>query len=161
VTEPVENPLLAALFPPFFVGPGPDAYPSTASAFKAMPWATAPVAFQRADASWHRMPVTQPPVVARNTQTVAGDFERRGVLEDTVGLRMGMLYDLVVPFVDAGGSFCLRWHDGLNGEGDLALTLWESMGCTSDFEEHLGELFGSEGWKEVEINFGQSREIGL
>jgi hypothetical protein len=107
------------------------------------------------------MPVTQPPVVARNTQTVAGDFERRGVLEDTVGLRMGMLYDLVVPFVDAGGSFCLRWHDGLNGEGDLALTLWESMGCTSDFEEHLGELFGSEGWKEVEIIFGQSREIAL
>ncbi|KAJ7855633.1 hypothetical protein B0H14DRAFT_3448940 [Mycena olivaceomarginata] len=147
VTEPVENPLLAALFPPFFVGPGPDAYPSTASAFKAMPWATAPVAFQRADASWHRMP----------PETLNGG----GVLEDTVGLRMGMLYDLVVPFVDAGGSFCLRWHDGLNGEGDLALTLWESMGCTSDFEEHLGELFGSEGWKEVEIIFGQSREIGL
>ncbi|KAJ7336948.1 hypothetical protein DFH08DRAFT_705818, partial [Mycena albidolilacea] len=62
-TEPVNNSLLAELFPPFFGGLGADetlrwVY---SAAFKAMPWATAPAAFQRADASWRRMIVTQPP----------------------------------------------------------------------------------------------------
>ncbi|KAJ7804114.1 hypothetical protein B0H14DRAFT_3486605 [Mycena olivaceomarginata] len=79
------------------------------AAFKAMPRATAPAAFQRADASWRRMLVIQPPtqtlLVTQRSQGQAGTSERRGLLEDLYELRMGVLYDLVVPFVDSGASF--------------------------------------------------------
>jgi hypothetical protein len=52
---------------------------------------------------------------------------------------MGVLYDLVVPFVDSGASFGLRWRNGL----DVAIS--QSFGCIPDRERHLGELFDSDG----------------
>jgi hypothetical protein len=160
VTEPVENPLLAELFPPFFDGLGADEAPQWAypSAFKAMPWASAPAAFQRADASWRRMLVTQPLtqtlVVTQKSRGQGGTSERQGVLDDLSGLRMGVLYDLVVPFVDDGASFWLRWHNGLH------LTLSQFFGCMANFEPCLGELFGSDGWKQVEIDFREWVYLG-
>lgn len=76
------------------------------------------------------------------------------MLDDLSGLRMGVLYDLVVPFVDDGASFWLRWHNGLH------LTLSQFFGCMPNFEPCLGELFGSDGWKQVEIDFREWVYLG-
>ncbi|KAJ7337011.1 hypothetical protein DFH08DRAFT_675205, partial [Mycena albidolilacea] len=92
-TEPINNPLLEELFPSFFEGRGSDETPR----WEAMPWATASAAFQRADTSWRRMLVTQPPtqtLVVTQKSEGQGTSERQGVLEDLSGLRMGVLYDL-------------------------------------------------------------------
>lgn len=133
--------MLAALFPPFFVGPGPDALRPPSR--RAVGHSTGCLPTGESELAPHAGDPAPNANHGRRTQysNCSRRLERRGVLEDPVWLRMDVLFDLVVPFVDAGGSFCLRWHDGLNGEGDLALTLWESMGCTSDFEENLGGLW--------------------
>jgi hypothetical protein len=112
-TQPVENPLLVELFPPFFLLPSGDwpppwSWPGNASRFKEMSWVTAPDAFKREDVSWRRMLVTQPPtrtmVVTHMTHSMIGDFEQRAVLKD-LSLRMGVLYDIAMPFVDGGAAW--------------------------------------------------------
>ncbi|KAJ7609186.1 hypothetical protein DFH06DRAFT_898006, partial [Mycena polygramma] len=64
-SHPIQNPLLAELFPPFFMPIAAAVnywqWPDT-KAIRAMPWAKAPDAFRRAEASWRRMLVRQPPV---------------------------------------------------------------------------------------------------
>jgi hypothetical protein len=116
-SQPVQNPLLVELFQPFFA---PNAaktfswsWPGTATSILAMPWAQAPEAFKRADASWRRMLVTQPPVqtmvIVQTSHGMGGSSERRAVLRD-LSLRMGMLYDLAVPFLHYGEwSFRIKW----------------------------------------------------
>ncbi|KAJ7460084.1 hypothetical protein B0H11DRAFT_1622585, partial [Mycena galericulata] len=63
-SEPVQNPILVEMFPPFF---GPEtrsrwSWPGTSDTIMAMPWSKAPDAFSRKEASWRRMLVCQPPV---------------------------------------------------------------------------------------------------
>ncbi|KAJ6533388.1 hypothetical protein DFH09DRAFT_820291, partial [Mycena vulgaris] len=97
-SHPVKNPLLVELFQPFFASNAAKKYPwpGSAASILAMPWAQAPEAFKRADASWRRMLVTQPPaqtmVVIQNSHGMGGMSERRAVLRDHP-LRMSMLYD--------------------------------------------------------------------
>ncbi|KAJ7899789.1 hypothetical protein B0H13DRAFT_2196040, partial [Mycena leptocephala] len=97
-SHPIKNPLLVELFQPFFAPSTARQYPwpGTATSILAMPWAQAPEAFKRADASWRRMLVTQPPaqtmVVIQESHGMRGMSERRAVLRD-ISLRMGMLYD--------------------------------------------------------------------
>ncbi|KAJ7758761.1 hypothetical protein B0H14DRAFT_402547 [Mycena olivaceomarginata] len=161
-TQPVENPLLVELFPPFFLLPSGDwppwSWPGNASRFKEMSWVTAPDAFKREDASWRRMLVTQPPtrtmVVTHMTHSRIGDFEQRAVLKD-LSLRMGVLYDIAMPFVDGGASFSLRRHHDLDRGNDLSLAVWESVSCLGKPEPLLGELFASEGFESVELKFGE------
>ncbi|KAJ7899782.1 hypothetical protein B0H13DRAFT_2196034, partial [Mycena leptocephala] len=97
-SHPIKNPLLVELFQPFFA---PNAarefpWPGSATAILAMPWAQALEAFKRADASWRRMLVTQPPaqtmVIIQNSHGMGGMSQRKAVLRD-LSLRMGMLYD--------------------------------------------------------------------
>ncbi|KAJ7490550.1 hypothetical protein FB451DRAFT_1079334, partial [Mycena latifolia] len=98
-SEPVQNPLLAELFSPFFTPEGPNrwSWPGDADSIMAMPWYKAPDAFKREDASWRRMLVTQPPaqtiIVTERRHARGGDSERRAVLNG-LSLRMGTLYDI-------------------------------------------------------------------
>ncbi|KAJ7747137.1 hypothetical protein DFH07DRAFT_831247 [Mycena maculata] len=163
-SEPVQNPLLVELFPPFFAPEGQNrwAWPGQASAIMSMPWSKAPDAFRRADASWRRMLVTQPPtqtiVIREINHARMGDFERQAVLRD-LSLRMGALYDLSVPFIDrVASSFCIRWHPGLELEGDLTLVVMATQQCNPRSGRILDERFHSQpGIEEsLEIKFGQS-----
>ncbi|KAJ7137475.1 hypothetical protein C8R43DRAFT_1020318, partial [Mycena crocata] len=120
VSPTVHNPLLVQLFPPFFAPCASDnrrvPWPGNASSIKTMPWANAPDAFKRPEASWRRMLVTQPP-----PQTLAvtewgsgqiGDAERRGVVPGGSPLCMGFLYDLAVPLIDhMASAFRVHWHN--------------------------------------------------
>ncbi|KAJ6584376.1 hypothetical protein B0H19DRAFT_1104870 [Mycena capillaripes] len=169
-SRPTQNPLLVEFFPPFFI---PDLehwerwYWPDANAIKAMPWAKAPEAFRRREASWRRMLVVQPPArmmrVMERCHSRRGDSKRRGVLRvDDLegGLRMGVLYDLVVPLVDREeSSFCTRWHCDADidkgEEGDLTLTVGFTAMCIQgrpgEFRDD--EQFYCEGAEAVEIEF--------
>ncbi|KAF7330910.1 putative MFS transporter [Mycena venus] len=162
-TEPVRNPLLAEMFPPFFTleGQNPDRWPGTASALMSMPWAKASDAFRRKDASWRRMLVVQPTVrVLRITETsrgLRGIFERRAVLKlkDQFNLNMGLLYDLAVPLISRVPSvFCIHWHNGLACQGkDLTLAIIYAV----DYRprpQTFDERFHSDARKEVQVKFG-------
>jgi len=169
-SESRDNPLLAELFPPFFSVGGYSG--ADASGIMSMPWSRAPDAFKRADASWRRMLVTQPPTQTMAiTETIvtpnyAGPPDestpRRAVLND-LSLRMGFLYDIAAPFTNhVASAFCIRWH---TGEAECDLTL--AVGAVADpgvisystdgrdlwLHEGLDQRFYSEGWKEVDINF--------
>ncbi|KAJ6584380.1 hypothetical protein B0H19DRAFT_1104882 [Mycena capillaripes] len=183
-SETTQNPLLVELFPPFFIpelmardserweeGDWPDA-----NAIKAMPWSRAPDAFRRREASWRRMLVAQPPArtmgVIERCHDRGGDSERRGVLrvatelDSEGGLRMGVLYDIVLPLINrTDSSFCIRWHSdtGLDEsqeqeeeKGGLTLTAIFTAACIrgrpGPFRD---QLFYSEGAKSVEIEFGK------
>ncbi|KAF8181147.1 hypothetical protein K438DRAFT_1415641, partial [Mycena galopus ATCC 62051] len=62
-SEPIQNPLLAQIFPPFFIhgGQSRSSWPGHASSIMSMSWSKAPDAFKRKEASWRRMLVMQPP----------------------------------------------------------------------------------------------------
>ncbi|KAJ7187301.1 hypothetical protein C8R46DRAFT_868384, partial [Mycena filopes] len=81
-SAPVRNPLLMEIFPPFFAAPNPGQYygPATADSISSMPWARAPEAFGRVDASWRRMLVVQPPAQTLLVTEVChgrhGNFQR-------------------------------------------------------------------------------------
>ncbi|KAJ6482720.1 hypothetical protein C8R45DRAFT_799460, partial [Mycena sanguinolenta] len=97
-----ENPLLVEFFPPFFVPEARDRWSRpNYKAIESMPWSKAPDAFRRPEASWRRMLVTQPPAknlpITLRCHANRRDSLRRGVLDDPC-LRMGVLYDLVLPF---------------------------------------------------------------
>ncbi|KAJ7108396.1 hypothetical protein C8R43DRAFT_1044225 [Mycena crocata] len=128
--SPVQNPLLVELFPAFFAPYQKErwhsstCWPSNASSISRMPWATAPDAFRRADASWRRMLVTQPPpqtlLVTETRRTVPlGISERYATLDGP--LRMGVVYDVALPLIDrVVSSFYIRWHridDAAAGRG--------------------------------------------
>ncbi|KAK7048457.1 putative MFS transporter [Favolaschia claudopus] len=147
----IQNPLLAQLFPLFFSHG--TKYHGTDSIMD-MPWAQAPDAFRRRDASWRRMLVAQPTLralgVHYSTSGMIGMSERQGVIND-LSLSMGTLYDLAVQLVDDDStSFRVLW------EADR-LTLAVSAGgsCTDEFEKNLGEQFRSEGETLVDVPFGE------
>ncbi|KAF7345302.1 putative MFS transporter [Mycena sanguinolenta] len=172
-TELVQNPLLVELFAPFFSPPGddPDAWswPGSVAAFEAMPWATRSAAFCRADASWRRMLVTQPPtqtlVVTQKHHTMSGNYVRRAVLRD-LSLRMGVLYDLSMPFIDEGATFRIHWEGQIknygsnNGEGDATIEVWKSVSCMPQTGRFLDERFDSKGRIKVKVNFGENVYVG-
>ncbi|KAJ7241507.1 hypothetical protein B0H12DRAFT_1133592 [Mycena haematopus] len=91
-----------------------------------MPWSKAPSAFNRPEASWRRMLVAQPPpqkMLVTETCHGSGSFVRRAVYDDEP-LRMGSLYDIVLPLVDrVVSSFCVRWHHDDNPKSDIDITL--------------------------------------
>ncbi|KAJ7606939.1 hypothetical protein DFH06DRAFT_1382193 [Mycena polygramma] len=123
-SHPIQNPLLVELFPPFFT-PIPQGvkhwlWPST-KALRAMPWAKAPHAFRRAEASWRRMLVRQPPVqtMQLTDRCHARATNERWALMTNLELRMGMLYDMTVPFIDhESGWFCIDWNAHTDSDGD-------------------------------------------
>ncbi|KAJ7123579.1 hypothetical protein C8R44DRAFT_784034 [Mycena epipterygia] len=158
-SERTQNSLLVELFPPFFAPPTANrwSWPGKASSIMAMPWAKAPDAFKRADASWRRMLVQQPPA---QTMTVTetchgqwGDSVRREVLNDQ-SLRMGALYDLAVPLIDrVASSFCIHWHTDSNPAGDLTLAVIYTSQCTGP-RRILDRQFYSDASR-PEIDFGE------
>ncbi|KAJ6505378.1 hypothetical protein C8R45DRAFT_1209147 [Mycena sanguinolenta] len=168
-SELVQNPLLAELFSPFFPtesdGQSQTCSPKTISA---LPWAKAPDAFNRADASWRRMPVTQPPVqtmvITETCSSYRGDSQREAVLEDMEPLRMGVLYDLAVTLIDREScSFRVHWHDNdvLGSQGDLTLAVASSVGCCRILEDWwVDPQFHSEARKVPEVKFGEWKHLG-
>ncbi|KAJ7125390.1 hypothetical protein C8R44DRAFT_782988 [Mycena epipterygia] len=164
-SEPVQNPLLVEMFPPFFA-PEPEAqrrfwWPGQASSIKRMPWSKAPDAFRRKEASWRRMLVTQPPpqtmIVTVTCHGQGGDSVRRAELND-LSLRMGVLYDLAVPYIDrVASSFRIRWHHGLDLEDDLTLDTIYTQQCSSGGRRGtLDKQFYSDGSKPIKVNFGNA-----
>ncbi|KAJ6574456.1 hypothetical protein B0H19DRAFT_603891 [Mycena capillaripes] len=163
----VRNPLLRKLFPPFFARPPPAnsqrsnsrAWPGNAEAITTMPWSKAPDTFDRTEASWRRMLVTQPPVQAVHiTQTINSFMcisERHGVLKESP-LRMGLLYDLALSFLDDDDTaFRFSWRNNQE-EGDITLEVVATEGCLSPIEKWtLDERFCSKGAKPVEITWGK------
>ncbi|KAJ6517266.1 hypothetical protein C8R47DRAFT_1086825 [Mycena vitilis] len=162
--EPVQNPLLVEIFPPFFL---PDldtqsrwSWPDVESII-ALPWASAPAAFRRRDASWRRMLVRQPPVrhlpVMEIRHGRTGDFKRRAQMVD-VELRMGTLYDLVLPFIDrATSSFRIRWNCA--ADADIALDVIFTTQCCCGLPPPLDKQFYAEGTYEgsnrIQLHFGE------
>ncbi|KAJ6585710.1 hypothetical protein B0H19DRAFT_1110560 [Mycena capillaripes] len=124
-SAPVKNPLLEEVFAPFFrrdsdLNPQNRFTWSDAKAIKAMPWSKAPDAFRRREASWRRMLVQQPPaqtmLVTEKCEGQLGDEERRAVLRD-LELRMGLLYNITLPFIDrVASSFRIHWHDNIDNQ---------------------------------------------
>ncbi|KAJ7224033.1 hypothetical protein B0H12DRAFT_1328841 [Mycena haematopus] len=137
----VQNPLLVELFPPLFVSkaeaPLRWVWPNSKS-IESMPWAKAPDAFRRPEASWRRMLVTQPPaprlVVTERCHGEDGYSVRRAVLNDPC-LRMGVLHDLVLPLIDRIASrFFIRWHQDIDDDsedcrGEIALAIAFTQQC--------------------------------
>ncbi|KAJ7125349.1 hypothetical protein C8R44DRAFT_782908 [Mycena epipterygia] len=164
-SEPVQNPLLAEMFPPFFA-PGTEnrfLWPGKASSIMSMPWSKAPHAFRRKEASWRRMLVTQPPpqtvIVTVTRHGRGGDSVQRAELND-LSLRMGVLYDLAVPYIDrVASSFRIRWHHGLDLEGDLTLDTIYTQQCRRGLPGKLDKQFYSDESKAIEVNFGDAVSI--
>ncbi|KAK7048468.1 putative MFS transporter [Favolaschia claudopus] len=163
VSQRIQNPLLVKLFPPFFVCNTGSHPISTLDAIMAMPWSKAPDAFRRADASWRRMLVTQPPthslVVRQKFSSIEHISRRQGVVND-LSLSMGLLYDLTIPFLDDESSFRVLWHGESphDSAADDSLTLslftaarWEYDGP----ERTLDTTFFSAAASPIFIPFGE------
>ncbi|KAJ6505376.1 hypothetical protein C8R45DRAFT_894667 [Mycena sanguinolenta] len=166
-SEPVQNPLLAELFPPFFPteseGQSQRCTPETISA---LPWAKAPDAFKRAEASWRRMLVTQPPAqtmaITETRSTRGGRSQRHAVFKDPA-LSMGVLYDLAVKFIDRqSSSFRVHWHhkDEIGSQSDLTLSVSYSRGCIIILQDRwVDEQFHSEAREVVKVDFGEWKPV--
>ncbi|KAJ6537697.1 hypothetical protein B0H19DRAFT_1180680 [Mycena capillaripes] len=162
-SEPICNPLLVEMFPPFFAQPGENRWlwPGKASSIMAMPWSKAPGAFKRKEASWRRMLVAQPPVqkmiITETRHNRGGDSERRAVVND-LSLRMGRLYDLALPFIDrVASSFCIQWREDASREGDLTLAVIYTKQCSLHFRRMIDEEFYSDGHLDRFREFGGKR----
>ncbi|KAJ7093292.1 hypothetical protein B0H15DRAFT_831926 [Mycena belliarum] len=126
---PVRNPLLAELFPPFFVPRPPTRFDwPAARALTALPAASAPAAFARPDASWRRMLVAQPPPRAVYVVQKCQRDERysevamRVALLRGLELRMGALYDLAARLANRDESwFCVTWNEEGGRKYDVML----------------------------------------
>ncbi|KAJ7648804.1 hypothetical protein DFH06DRAFT_1095597 [Mycena polygramma] len=165
--DTIQNPILAEFFQPFFA-PAMDGdrprWPNTVAEIRAMPWSKAPDAFRRRDASWRRMLVRQPPaqtILVRQCSHGATSDERRAVLAD-LELRMGMLYDLTLRFINRDNtSFCIRWNtggDNDNTEGnDVMFVVSSPVTCVIQQWQGLGKEFKSVGAKAVVVSFGRWR----
>ncbi|KAJ7032605.1 hypothetical protein C8F04DRAFT_1100134 [Mycena alexandri] len=158
-TSPLmRNPLLMAMFPPFFASEGPDGdSPGGPPSIMKMPWANAPDAFRRANASWRRMLVVQPPaptlIVTNSYHTPGGTFERRARIDFDDGLRMGVLYDLLLPRVHRLGTwFCMRWPGlgDVETEGELTLATMDMVRATPH-KSPIDKRFYSKGRQAVDI----------
>ncbi|KAJ7256140.1 hypothetical protein B0H12DRAFT_517679 [Mycena haematopus] len=161
----VENPLLVDLFPPFFASSGPHrwSWPNSKS-LESMPWARAPDAFKRPEASWRRMLVTQPPaprlVVTERCYGQGGIATRRAVLDDPC-LRMGVLYDLVLPFIDRVASwFCIRWHQDYDYDGadpgcrdEIVLAIAFTQQCSPSLRTVIDGRFYSDAAEALGLKF--------
>ncbi|KAJ7445064.1 hypothetical protein FB451DRAFT_1293260 [Mycena latifolia] len=162
-SERVQNPLLVEMFGPFFapggLNPGSRG-PGNAKSIMAMPWSKAPAAFKRADASWRRMLVMQPPaqtmVVTESSHGWGGVSQRRAVLND-LSLRMGTLYDIAVPLIDrVVSSFCIHWHSDTETEGDLTLAVGYVVQCSMGIRRMLDNRSYTDGSRPfVQIEFGE------
>ncbi|KAF7377265.1 F-box domain protein [Mycena sanguinolenta] len=162
-SDQAENPLLVEMFPPFFAPGGPNrwSWPNS-KAIESMPWSKSPDAFKRPDASWRRMLVTQPParrlVITERCHARGGDFVHRAVLNDPC-LRMGVLYDLVLPFVDRpSSSFCIRWRGDGGGEDvreEIALSIIYTRQCSGRLDKYIHERFYSDAAETVGVEFGE------
>ncbi|KAJ7636302.1 hypothetical protein FB45DRAFT_906342 [Roridomyces roridus] len=160
----VQNPLLAELFPPFFAPERQDTrfhHSWMAHTIKAMPWSKAPWAFNRANASWRRMLVTQPParkiIVVQTHSYMRGKSVSRATLEDGP-VRMGRMYDLAVPWVASIASwFCVLWPGmrGAEAEADITFLRGSVQQCAGGGKRQLDQIFFSEGRKEVQLVFSQ------
>ncbi|KAJ7460069.1 hypothetical protein B0H11DRAFT_2047548 [Mycena galericulata] len=159
-SEPVQNPLLAEMFPPFF---GPEgrtrwSWPGRSSTIMAMPWSKAPDEFRRKEASWRQMLVCQPPVqtmvIKETCHGRAGNFTRRAELND-LSLRMGHLYDLAVPFIDRiASTFCIHWQECIALNNVLTLSvLYTTHGVMGGRRGQLDKRFYSDKFETVEIQF--------
>ncbi|KAJ7227786.1 hypothetical protein C8J57DRAFT_1584968 [Mycena rebaudengoi] len=159
LSRPVENPLLTALFPPFFPA---DQQVRKASAIAAMPWANAPAAFKRPEASWRRMHPSQPPaqtmVIVWTIQgrPMMGTEQRCAVLNWDAPLRMGFLYDVTVARICSGETgFRINWHNNSKDadKGDVRLEVFSRVTCIIMPALRLDEKFHSDGAEPVEIKF--------
>ncbi|KAJ7336858.1 hypothetical protein DFH08DRAFT_813170 [Mycena albidolilacea] len=114
LSECIQNPLLVELFPHFFATEQPSCWSwPDAEAIQSMPWSKAPKAFKRPKASWRRMLFVQPlapmMVVSERCHLRGGNFDHRAVLDDPC-LHMGVLYNLVLPFIDRVASgLSIHW----------------------------------------------------
>jgi len=121
------NTLLEQCFPYFFIRSLvlERSYPfiTERASLKALPANSNPErtrAFMRAEASWRCMLVSNPPVTTLTVATVTDTMMlgQRCIVGDlrfqppADGLRMGVLYDIVLDFVaqHQTSSFCLKWH---------------------------------------------------
>ncbi|KAJ7270544.1 hypothetical protein C8J57DRAFT_1065852 [Mycena rebaudengoi] len=163
ISEPVQNPLLVEMFPPFFAPEGPDrwSWPGEADTIMSMPWSKAPEAFKRREANWRRMLISQPPmrtmVITETSHGRRCNFKRQGGLQD-LSLRMGVLHDLAIPFIDRiASSFCVRWHSEIDREVDLTLAVIFTSQCVRR-PSTLGPEFYSDGAKCVDVAFGEWEE---
>ncbi|KAF8164468.1 hypothetical protein K438DRAFT_1857806 [Mycena galopus ATCC 62051] len=145
-------------FPPFFAVSPPNQnrwlWPGKPEAIKAMPWSRAPEAFKRANASWRRMLVTQPPartmVIISTSHGRRGDSVRRGVLNDPA-LRMGDLYDVGLMYMNGVASSArILWHHDVHSEDDLVLDTMSTVQCVVG-PPPLGQEFYSEGARFLEL----------
>ncbi|KAJ7213354.1 hypothetical protein C8J57DRAFT_1602071 [Mycena rebaudengoi] len=159
LSQPIQNPLLVDLFPPFFLA---DQQVRKASAIAAMPWANAPAAFKRPEASWRRMLTSQPPaqtiVIVWTIQgrPMIGTEQRRAVLNWNALLRMGCLYDVTVARICGGETgFRINWHNNTKDadKGDVTLEVFSRVTCVIMPALRLDEKFHSDGAEPVEIKF--------
>ncbi|KAK7044358.1 putative f-box domain protein [Favolaschia claudopus] len=172
-SDPAQNPLLAELFSPFLArlerqNPSVYHWPGRTASIKAMPWANNPDAFRRVGASWRRMLVTQPSVrtltVKYVTSGSAGSSSLWARMSD-LSLRMGYLYDLVLPLTQDGVWFWVDWHDagpGREYNSEITLHLWKPISWVVDDDEHVqrDRTFESEEMQIVEIPFSPKCSSG-
>ncbi|KAF7364624.1 F-box domain protein [Mycena venus] len=158
----IHNPLLAEVFRPFFAPEAPSrwSWPDAKKITKkSTPWAKAPEAFRRPEASWRRMLVTQPPVqkmtVIETCHSRGGDSERRAMLKD-LSLCMGTLYDLVLSLIDrVVCSFCIRWHQEAGSDTGITLAVIWTQQCSMGTLRVVKSRFYSEAGNYEGIEFGE------
>ncbi|KAJ6506831.1 hypothetical protein C8R45DRAFT_512263 [Mycena sanguinolenta] len=165
-SEHIQNPLLAEAFPRFFAA---RLMPCCARTLidQEMPWGKASDAFKRAEASWRRMLLTQPPVLAMEMKQTHSLRVRHAILRYPEGLRMGVLYDLGIQFVHrTAASFNIRWrrNGDITAECDLTFAViefvpssWRVRGARWPVEDQ----FHSEAEKKVDVDFGEWETLGV
>ncbi|KAJ7609410.1 hypothetical protein FB45DRAFT_1038857 [Roridomyces roridus] len=149
--EPMQNPILVEMFAPFFTEAAGhrSRWPGTPEAIMDMPWARAPDAFRRKDASWRRMLLTQPPArtmaVIETCHRRGGDTERRAILDLGRPLYMADLYDNTVPLIDrVSSSFHVRWHTDPERDVDLTVECVWTKQCRATGKRIIEKEFFSD-----------------
>ncbi|KAK7013241.1 hypothetical protein R3P38DRAFT_1505978 [Favolaschia claudopus] len=158
------------MFSPFFTR-WEDSYarwPGRTGSIWKMPWAKNVDAFKRAGASWRRMLVTQPPVRSLFLKYVTinqrGARTRQATLS-ALSLRMGFLYDLILPLTQGDVWFWIDWHGAGGGHGhtsDSTIHLRKSIGCVINTRPVKRDTrFDSEEKQIVEITFRDAEAAKL
>ncbi|KAK3059936.1 hypothetical protein LTS18_009714 [Coniosporium uncinatum] len=158
------NPLLRDAFPTWFKHSMSDSMisyhpihwnnPSESSIFEALPWNSNPEAtsaFKRQEASWRRMLVTQPPVLAFDIQRTAHHWDsdvKRGRIDfgKNDGLRMGILYDLVEQFLlreQSVAYFAVQWRMFPSGSKELLENEVKYTESFPGYEPYMAEILAS------------------
>ncbi|OAL53481.1 hypothetical protein IQ07DRAFT_585392 [Pyrenochaeta sp. DS3sAY3a] len=143
------NPLLRKHFLPFFLVPVNRFSMPDYSALQNLDWVSCPrqkAAFLRADASWRRMLIVQPPPralrVVQFTHAMRADFKDEAHVsfadEAAQGVTMGAVYDIAESFLSSKvvAGFGLAIHSGTLGAGTqmtLHLTFTKQC-CQRDVE---------------------------